>query len=57
MIKAQYIAITETGEYHSIYAIDLEKAIEIFRIRNIHGKCKEIGTDLWTEIRKDDKHD
>ena len=57
MIKAQYIAITDTGEHHSIYAIDLEEAIKIFRSRNIHGKCKEIGTDLWTEIRKDNKHD
>ena len=50
MIKAQYIAITETGEYHSIYAIDLEDAIKIFRCRNIHGKCKQIGTDLWSDI-------
>lgn len=50
MVKAQYIAITDTGEHHSIYAIDLEAAIKIFRDRNIHGKCKEIGTDLWTDI-------
>lgn len=50
MIKAQYIAITHTGEHHSIYAIDLEEAIAIFRNHNIHGKCKQIGTDLWTEI-------
>ena len=55
MIKAQYIAITDTGECHSIYAIDLEAAIKIFRHHSIHGKCKEIGTDLWSEIRKDDK--
>ena len=54
MIKAQYIAITDTGECHSIYAIDLEDAIRIFRYRNIQGKYKQIGTDLWTEIRKDD---
>ena len=50
MIKAQYIAITTSGEHHSIYAIDLEDAIKIFRYRNIHGKCKQLGTDLWTEI-------
>ena len=50
MIKAQYIAITDTGEHHSIYAIDLEEAIEIFHNHNIHGKCKQIGTDLWIEI-------
>ena len=50
MIKAQYIAITGTGEHHSIYAIDLEDAIKIFRNRNIHGKCKQLGTDLWTDI-------
>ena len=50
MIKAQYIAITDTGEYRSIYATDLEDAIKIFRSRNIHGKCKQIGTDLWIEI-------
>ena len=55
MVKAQYIAITNTGEHHSIYAIDLEEAIEIFHCRNIQGKCKQIGTDLWFEIRKDDK--
>lgn len=50
MIKAQYIAIADTGEHHSIYADSLEDAIKIFRNRNIHGKCKQIGTDLWTEI-------
>ena len=50
MIQAQYIAITDTGEHHSIYAIDLEDAIKIFRYRNIHGKCKQVGTDLWSEI-------
>ena len=50
MIKAQYIAITDTGEHHTIYAIDLEEAIEIFRCRNIHGKCKQVGTDIWIEI-------
>ena len=50
MINAQYIAITDTGEYHSIYASNLEEAIKIFRCRNIYGKCKQIGTDLWTEI-------
>ena len=50
MIKAQYIAITDTGEHHSIYAIDLKDAIKIFRDRNIHGKCKQLGTDLWTDI-------
>ena len=50
MIKAQYIAIADTREYHSIYAIDLEEAIKIFRYRTIRGKCKQIGTDLWTEI-------
>ena len=50
MIKAQYIAITDTGEYHTIYAIDLEDAIKIFRSRNIHGKCKQIGTDIWSKI-------
>ena len=50
MIKAQYIAITDTGEYHTIYAIDLEDAIKIFRYRNIHGKCKQIGTDIWSKI-------
>ena len=50
MIKAQYIAITAAGEHHSIYAIDLEEAIKIFRARNIHGKCKQVGTDLWNEI-------
>lgn len=50
MIKAKYIAITTTGEHHSVYAIDLEEAIQIFRHLNIHGKCKQIGADLWTEI-------
>lgn len=50
MIKAQYIAITDTGKHHSIYAIDLEEAIKIFRNRNIRGKCKQIGTDLWNDI-------
>ena len=50
MIQAQYIAITDTGEHHSIYAIDLEEAIKIFRHRNIHGKCKQLGTDTWNEI-------
>jgi hypothetical protein len=50
MINAQYIAIADTGECHSIYAIDLEDAIKIFRNRNIHGKCKQIGTDLWSNI-------
>ena len=50
MIKAQYIAIADTGEHYSIYAIDLEDAIKIFLYRNIHGKCKQIGTDLWSEI-------
>lgn len=50
MIKAKYIAIANTGEYHSIYATDLEDAIKIFRYRNIHGKCKQIGTDIWNEI-------
>lgn len=54
MIKAQYIAITNTGECHSIYAIDLEDAMKIFRYRNIQGKCKQIGTDTWNEIGKDD---
>ena len=50
MIKAQYIAITDTGEHHSIYAIDIEEAIEIFRTNNIHGKCKLFGTDFWFEF-------
>ena len=50
MVKAQYIAITDTGEHHSIYAIDLEAAIKTFRDRNIHGKCKQFGTDIWIEI-------
>ena len=50
MIKAQYIAISATGEHHSIYAIDQEDAIKIFRNLNIHGKCKQLGTDLWYEI-------
>lgn len=50
MIKAQYIAIDDTGKYHSIYAIDLEEAITIFRSYNIHGKCKQLGTDTWNEI-------
>ena len=50
MIKIQYIAITDTGEHHSIYAIDLEDAIKMFHCRNIHGKCKQLGTDIWVEI-------
>lgn len=50
MIKAQYIAITETGEHHSAYAIDIEEAINIFHSRSIHGKCKQVGTDIWIEI-------
>ena len=50
MLKAQYIAITDTGEHHSIYAIDLEDAIKIFRYHNIRGKCKQLGTDIWNEI-------
>jgi hypothetical protein len=28
--------------------------MKIFRYRNIQGKCKQIGTDLWFDIRKDD---
>ena len=50
MIKAQYIAIADTGKHHSIYADSLEDAIIIFRYRNIHGKCKQFGTDIWIEI-------
>ena len=50
MIKAQYIAIANTGEHHSIYAHNLEEAINIFRSHNIHGKCKQVGTDNWTDI-------
>ena len=50
MIKAQYIAITDTGEHHAIYAVDMEDAIKIFHDRNIHGKCKQVGTDTWTTI-------
>lgn len=50
MIKAQYIAIADTGEHHSIYANSLEEAIKIFHSRNIHGKCKQVGTDRWNEI-------
>ena len=50
MIKAQYIAITDTGEQHAIYATDLEEAIKIFHSHNIHGKCKQFGTDIWIEI-------
>ena len=50
MIKAQYIAIAHTGEHHSIYAVDLEEAINIFHSCNIHGKCKQFGNDLWTKI-------
>ena len=50
MIKAQYIAIADTGEHHTIYATDLEEAIKIFHNRNIHGKCKQVGTDTWIEI-------
>ena len=50
MIKAQYIAIADTGEHHTIYAIDLEEAIKIFHSHNIHGKCKQLGTDIWIEI-------
>ena len=50
MIKAQYIAITDTGECYSIYATDLEDAIKIFHSCNIHGKCKQFGTDHWYKI-------
>ena len=50
MIKAQYIAISDTGEHHTIYAIDLEDAIKNFRYRNIRGKCKQLGIDLWIEM-------
>lgn len=50
MIKAKYIAITDTGEYYSVFALDLEEALNCFRRHNIHGKCKELGTDRWTEI-------
>ena len=50
MIKAQYIAISDTGEHYTIYALDLEDAIKFFHHRNIHGKCKQLGTDLWIEI-------
>lgn len=50
MIKAQYIAIADTGEYYSIYAVDLQDAIEIFRGRNIRGKCKQLGAEQWNEI-------
>ena len=50
MIKVQYIAIANTGEHRSIYATDLEEAIKIFRSHNIHGKCKQVGTDIWIEI-------
>ena len=50
MIKAQYIAIANTDEHHSIYANNLEEAIDIFHSRNIHGKCKQVGTEIWTKI-------
>ena len=50
MIKAQYIAIAATGKHYSIYATNLEEAVQIFRSHNIHGKCKQIGTDIWSEI-------
>lgn len=50
MIKAKYIAITDTGEYYSVFALDLEEALNCFRRHNIQGKCKELGTDRWTEI-------
>lgn len=50
MIKAQYIAIADTGEHYSTYAMDLVDAIQIFRHHNIRGKCKQIGADTWSEI-------
>ena len=50
MIKAEFIAITDTGNTYSTYALNLEDAIQIFRQQNIHGKCKEVGTDLWVTI-------
>ena len=50
MIKAKFIAITDTGITYSTYALDLEDAIQIFRQQNIQGKCKEVGTDLWVTI-------
>ena len=50
MIKAQYIAITDTGKHYTLYAVSLEEAMRIFRSYNIRGKCKQLGTDTWNEI-------
>lgn len=47
MIKAEFIAISDTGNTYSTYALDLDDAIQIFRQQNIQGICKEVGTDLW----------
>ena len=50
MIKAEFIAISNTGNTYSTYALDLEDAIQTFRQHNIQGKCKEVGTDTWVTI-------
>ena len=50
MIKTEFIAITDTGNTYSTFALDLEDAIQIFRQNNIQGKCKEVGTDNWITL-------
>ena len=50
MIKTEFIAITDTGNTYSTYALDLEDAVQQFRQHNIQGKCKEVGTDHWITI-------
>lgn len=50
MIKTKFIAITDTGNTYSTYALDLEDALKTFHQHNIHGKCKEVGTDIWVTI-------
>ena len=50
MIKTEFIAITDTGNTYSAYALDLEDAIKIFRQHCIQGKCKEVGTDNWITL-------
>jgi hypothetical protein len=50
MIKTKFIATTDAGITYYTYALDLEDAIQRFHQNNIHGKCKEIGTDHWITI-------
>lgn len=54
MINAMFVAISDDGEEYTTYAPDIDQAIQRFRRHNIHGHCKECGTDNWIPIYKED---